>query len=682
MNIRPTAALLIVLVAAATTSLSQTPLGTAFTYQGRLKSGGSPANGSFNMDFKLYPVPAGGTLLASQTLPGVSVTDGLFTVQVDFGAGVFDGNQRWLDVTVDGTPLSPRQELTAAPNALFALNADRLDGLDSTAFLQSIPNPLTLSGTSTTHIIRGENASSNGGASGVYGLATAGTGFTYGGRFESASTVGRGVFGQATAATGFTYGVEGLNSSTSGGGVLGLAFAYSGATYGGRFESASTSGCGVFGSASPASGVTHGGRFESYSTSGRGVFGFASAGTGSTYGVYGQSDSTTGLGVYGRAGTGSNWTNFNAPAGVWGDAADGNGVLGTGTNGTGVAGVSTFGRGVFASSQSGDALEAVASGQNRTAVYGHHDGATGPANGVLGQSASTGGRGVFGQATAATGTTTGVWAQSASTSGRGVFGWAFAPSGNTIGVFGRSDSETGYGVYGLASAISGTIYGVAGQSYSPSGWGVYSWGNMGASGTKSFRIDHPDDPANKYLLHYAAESPEVINFYSGKATLDAAGEAVVELPHYFAKINKDPRYMLTAVGAPMPMLHVAEEINEAALSAGATAGPGVAAPICSFRIAGGAPGAKVCWRVEALRNDLWVRNRAEPVEVEKQDLERGTYQHPELYGQPPEMGMNYDAQHERPSRARPDRPAEAMERSPAPRPDHDASASDAPGREE
>jgi hypothetical protein len=107
-----------------------------------------------------------------------------------------------------------------------------------------------------------------------------------------------------------------------------------------------------------------------------------------------------------------------------------------------------------------------------------------------------------------------------------------------------------------------------------------------------------------YLLHYATESPEVINFYSGKATLNTAGEAVVELPRYFAKINKDPRYTLTAVGMPMPMLHVAEEIDEAALNAGATAGPGVPAPLCSFRIAGGAPGAKVSWRVEAVRNDL------------------------------------------------------------------------------
>ncbi len=69
-----------------------------------------------------------------------------------------------------------------------------------------------------------------------------------------------------------------------------------------------------------------------------------------------------------------------------------------------------------------------------------------------------------------------------------------------------------------------------------------------------------------------------------------------------------------------------------------------AALACTFRSAGGAPGAKVCWRVEALRNDLWVQTRAMPVEVEKQGVEKGTRQHPELYGQPKEMGMNYDAE--------------------------------------
>jgi hypothetical protein len=96
----------------------------------------------------------------------------------------------------------------------------------------------------------------------------------------------------------------------------------------------------------------------------------------------------------------------------------------------------------------------------------------------------------------------------------------------------------------------------------------------------------------------------------------------------------------------MPNLYVAEEIDDAVLLAGEAAGPGEAALPCWFRIAGGAPGAKVCWRVEAVRNDRWVQERGAPVEIEKQDLERGTYQHPELYGQPVEKGMNYDATHE------------------------------------
>jgi hypothetical protein len=189
---------------------------------------------------------------------------------------------------------------------------------------------------------------------------------------------------------------------------------------------------------------------------------------------------------------------------------------------------------------------------------------------------------------------------------------------------------------------------VYGTSSSPTyGYGVYASGRFGASGTKSFRIDHPDDPENKYLLHYSIESPEVLNAYSGKVTLDSSGEAVVELPTYFGKINKDPRYQLTAVGKPMPTLYVADEIDEAALSAGAKAGPGDAAPKCTFRIAGGAPGGKVSWRVEAIRNDLWVRTKGAAVEVEKVGSEKGTYQHPELYGQPKEKGMNYDATLER-----------------------------------
>jgi hypothetical protein len=184
---------------------------------------------------------------------------------------------------------------------------------------------------------------------------------------------------------------------------------------------------------------------------------------------------------------------------------------------------------------------------------------------------------------------------------------------------------------GTALATSGTNYGVFGQSNSAQGFGVFASGAVGAS-IKSFRIDHPDDPANKYLRHYCHEGPEPQNVYNGTVILDGRGSATIELPHYFSKISRDPRYTLTAVGAPMPLLHVSVEISESALRDGGT---------CSFSIGGGAPGHKVSWRVDAVRNDAWVRTNGAPVEIDKDGLEKGTYQHPELFGQPPEKGLGY-----------------------------------------
>ena len=124
---------------------AQTPLGTVFTYQGQLKQSGSPASGAFNMDFKLYDAltignQVGPTLFFNGMFgnpPPVSVTNGLFTVQLDFGA-VYNGDKRWLEITVSGTTLAPRQELTATPYAMKALSAPGdgtgpwlLNGLDA-----------------------------------------------------------------------------------------------------------------------------------------------------------------------------------------------------------------------------------------------------------------------------------------------------------------------------------------------------------------------------------------------------------------------------------------------------------------------------------------------------------------------------------------------------------------------
>ncbi len=99
------------------------PLGTGITYQGFLKQNGVPANGTFPMQFQLFDAMAGGTQVGPTLTPNVPVTNGQFTVALDFGASAFNGEARWLAITVGGTALSPRHAVTAAPYALFAPTA-------------------------------------------------------------------------------------------------------------------------------------------------------------------------------------------------------------------------------------------------------------------------------------------------------------------------------------------------------------------------------------------------------------------------------------------------------------------------------------------------------------------------------------------------------------------------------
>jgi hypothetical protein len=295
--------------------------------------------------------------------------------------------------------------------------------------------------------------------------------------------------------------------------------------------------------------------------------------------------------------------------GVWGEvwSASGFGVLGFAPSGSGL----TYG--VFGQNHSN-------SGRG---VGGLSVSSTGFAYGVYGEARSVQGAGVFGVVTAQTGINQGVYGQASSVNGRGVYGHALATTGLNYGVQGRTESVSGVGVSGWAAATTGANYGVYGVSSSPEGFGVYAQGDMGASGLKSFRIDHPLRPETHYLLHYCTEAPEPLNAYSGVTTLDARGEAWVELPDYFEAINRDPRYTLTPIGAPMPNLHVAVEIQGN-----------------RFKIAGGAPGKRVSWRVEAVRNDPYVQQRGFQAEREKPREHQGKYLHPELYGQPKERAIH------------------------------------------
>ena len=110
------------------------PLGTDFTYQGRLTdASGHPIGGPCDFSFGLWDdLTTGSQVGTTVYVPGVSLRDGLFTVSLDFGAA-FDGTALWLEVAVQcaGDPgyttLTPRQGLTAAPNALYAMRAQYAD---------------------------------------------------------------------------------------------------------------------------------------------------------------------------------------------------------------------------------------------------------------------------------------------------------------------------------------------------------------------------------------------------------------------------------------------------------------------------------------------------------------------------------------------------------------------------
>lgn len=106
------------LLIAALPALAQQPI----TYQGQLRQSGTPFTGLADMEFRLYDALSGGSQVGSVLLRAdVPVEDGLFQVELDFGAGSFGADPRWLDIAVDGTPLDPRQRVHAAPMAMFAL---------------------------------------------------------------------------------------------------------------------------------------------------------------------------------------------------------------------------------------------------------------------------------------------------------------------------------------------------------------------------------------------------------------------------------------------------------------------------------------------------------------------------------------------------------------------------------
>ena len=136
-------------------------------------------------------------------------------------------------------------------------------------------------------------------------------------------------------------------------------------------------------------------------------------------------------------------------------------------------------------------------------------------------------------------------------------------------------------------------------------------GNI-AKGGGTFKIDHPLDPKNKYLVHSFVESPEMMNIYSGNAKTDANGYVTVIMPSYFEAANKDFRYQLTTIGT------FAQAIVKEKVSGN------------KFVIQTSTPNVEVSWQVTAVRADKFANENRIVSEKEKEF--KGTYLHPELYG--------------------------------------------------
>lgn len=207
--------------------------------------------------------------------------------------------------------------------------------------------------------------------------------------------------------------------------------------------------------------------------------------------------------------------------------------------------------------------------------------------------------------------------------GTGAFSIRAENTGGGTGVFGKGQT----GVWGASNGAQNEFALYADNNGSNTvGWAGFFQGRVQVNGNLSklggsFKIDHPLDPANKYLYHSFVESPDMMNIYNGNITTNKQGEAIVKMPEYFAALNRDFRYQLTVIGQFAQAI-VAEEIKNN-----------------QFKIRTDKPNVKVSWQVTGIRQDTYANENRIPVEEDKPATERGLYLYPKGFNQPAEKSV-------------------------------------------
>ncbi|MGB6650497.1 MAG: hypothetical protein WBG01_18385 [Bacteroidota bacterium] len=648
-----TSVLLTLFILAIGTAAALAEVPKTISYQGVLGDGsGNPSTDtSAALTFRLYDTGSGGTAIWEET-QSVLFSNGLFTAILGSTAplGLPFDSQYWLGISVNGgSELSPRTPLTSSPYSLKAGDVDSgkvvksINGLRDDVVLAGGSN-VTVSSAGDTLII---SATGGGGSltlpfsgatqSSSSALAVTNTGTGAAATFLRPSLDTTVATVQVLAGGGggilVTNIADSLSPSRSARGGPSVVVSNSPLVDVRR----SGSGTGLRVSSEFISNLPTGRNYSSFLVQTPGVqtepaAGIQHEGTGNAFWVRGTNSSNEATGIdyeYNGIGVGSSYRYTNKLSATVGFQYDYSGS-GTGmdlkyTNldatGHGFSlGYSGLGRGFYlnygntlstepgfllAYSGAGSALSVKGFNPTSTEILfnleAQHVGRafglnqTGTGRGLevqINNQMSNETAGLF----YSTGLGTNFYAYTAREANPNPAGWFNHSSSNGIGVLGQG-------------ATAGLFHG-----------NVDVQGSLSKS-SGTFKIDHPLDPANKYLYHSFVESPDMMNIYNGNTSLDGSGEGWVELPEWFGALNDDFRYQLTCVGGYAPV-YVADKVQNN-----------------RFGIAGGAPGLEVSWQVTGIRKDPYAAQHRVRVEVEKPMGERGKYLHPDVYGLPASMGI-------------------------------------------
>lgn len=582
---------------------------TAIIYRGQLAFAGIPVDANVDLEFRLYSdMIAGEQIGQSLFADGVWLSDGQFTLELDFGVDLAAGAEYWIETTVDGMTIWPRESTSPMPSPFAGLpsaahgSSGSTEGSEEGEPKAIASRPPIVRTASPQHAAPASIIAGHGGQAAF--AADPNTGPVVGA--DDPDAVDR---GGGTARAG-SWMLNGTSIYYVGGNVgIGLA----NPLYPLHVQSSGT--FATFSYNTAAGGVVSGMEGRTRSPAGRGISGSAIATTGSSSGVFGKSNGAAGRGGQFLAASESGvnygvYSQTNSPAGYafygMGPRNYLQGKLGIGKptptyqlDVDGTANVSVI-------RLDGQLLD-ISAGPGGTVGIG----ISSPTARL--DVRTTSGKAIYASTSDAEVAISALATDDAAT---GMYGYNSSSTGTTVGVYGRvaSNNQNAIAVYGVAAnanAYAGYFYGdvrVAGT--------LYKDANL-------FSIDHPLDPANKFLQHSVVESPDMMNIYNGNVITDETGTAWVELPEYFDALNMDFRYQLTVIGEFAQAI-VGDEIQNR-----------------RFSIRTDRPLVKVSWQVTGIRKDPWAMQHRVQVEVDKLGSERGRYVHPELYGQPREKAMDY-----------------------------------------